>query len=736
MSRGHVFTGNGNGGDGSNGGPRDWCADCQKGTCELHRRSEFPPAVCGCGRPTCRGECRWPTAECQARVCGCGCGDRRPCGPKCPPRCKRRTCADCTRCGQVEQKCECRRPKLCAGTLVPLDRCDFRCTLPRCEWRPRPCRCGREKCGGECNNRGGGREPCGGKCGREKCGGGCGERNEGGGGGGGGGCNECGEQKCRCKEVRKCGPKCPTDRCGAACGGNGLSTEQYEDAIDPRQLDLFRSGQPVTVAADALLAWRIDERTMRSRNSAIPAAFSEIDLLGRTAARAFVFRARPASIFRNPTAMHLLRLLALTLWRLDGLLPLPWRSSRYSRIYQFCVHKHVQWWVRIRRARTGVLFPELPSRQLRFNTYQETLSQLALQRRALRCVYVALPIGLAFFPSEACRLDGQRSSPMGERSSPMGQRSSPTGDPLRCWAPITKRVPDSEATYVYIQRLQRSTTASLAVVEPPFLGPIGAYPTDAERALALETVYGRAREIARCLYAQDIQIDFHAPDALVVDCNFRVWATALRRLQIGYRILGSIDPYLAVVDSYVEFGPGLGVNGVYEGDRITQGPGALLDESALAYDAAGFDFSTDFPLDSADAAALQLTETTAGQLVNGGGGGGAVADVPGGFPPNGGDSGVLPSVAAAISTPLGDGAGGLGGGSGVAGLGGGGLGGGLRGGAALAASGAATNPLGTSSLGGVASRQPGIGGAAAYRTTGDGGAAAYRAMAFRGAGRR
>ena len=339
----------------------------------------------------------------------------------------------------------------------------------------------------------------------------------------------------------------------------------YADPLDNELVCRFLRGETVVVGERAMVNWRVNPTGLFSQNVAIPRALL-FEILGRDAAGAFVFRARPPDIFLNPAALRRVRLLDVQLRALDGLLPLPFAVSRESIIYQFCFSRHVKWWVRIRRTRYNTLFPGNSRRLLRFETYNEVLRLMALMRRAFHCTFVAKPIGLVFFPSEFVR------------------------NPLRCWAPIMEAVPDSVATYDYIRRIRSNPREQLAVLPTPFLGPIYAFPRLEQRRAAVDLVIERARAVAACLWNLGIQVDFEAPWSVVVDCRADVWIVGIRRLSLDYRML-PLDQYLAVVDAYVDAGPSLDI--AVERDRVSNvivNPDPLnlaaADEAAALADAA------------------------------------------------------------------------------------------------------------------------------------------------------
>ena len=456
---------------------------------------------CGCGGGGCGdGSCGKKKSSCDSKnACGCGKID---CGPKC----RSGGCLDCKTCGQVKQKCQCHRKlPLCAGTLVPLVPCDFEDaaryqelkirsdllllqeTLPNGGIVPLPPQPNRE-----------------------------------------------GITEGSVVRVTPTLAVAETER-ARVCDQN------YTDALNPLQLRQFLNGEVVTVFPRDIVNWRINPVGRFSQNVSIPREL-RIDILGRDLETgAYRLLARPANIFASQRALRLLRALDLSLWKLKGLLPLPFASSEFGFIYQFCASKHVEWWIRIRRSRRAELFPGNPRYALTFFTYIDTLQILALFRRALRCTFVCRPIGLCYFPSQARR------------------------NLFRCWAPILQRVPDSEATYAYIQRIQGNPRASLAVIPPAFIGPVFAFPSDDARQAAIDLIYAKARAVATCLRTRQIEVDFDAPDAIVVDCRGDVWICAIRPVSEGWRLL-RLDRYLAVVDAYVEFGPTLGVRGPYAGD--------------------------------------------------------------------------------------------------------------------------------------------------------------------------
>jgi hypothetical protein len=494
----------------------------------------------GCGADKCGDTCR-DARRCCERPIGCDCGCRRH-----KTRCGGGGCNDCKQCGQIKKPCRRRRVPPCAGTLVPLRPGDipearYRVVVdPDDVKRENPLLFAAEEIGDgvaagaiDIDRLAG----IGGVTGLE-VGAGVGvgvggngeaivdEDGEGGGGGGGRGVVDLArEEGVPCVPPSTAEIDLQKKRCDLT----------YADVLEPELVRRFLEGETVVVGERAMVNWRVNPTGLFSQNIAIPRALL-FEILGRDPAGGFVFRARPPDIFLNPTALRRIRLLDVHLRALDGLLPLPFATSRESIIYQFCFTRHIKWWVRIRRTPYNTLFPGNKRRLLRFETYNEVIGLMAIMRRAFHCTFVAKPVGLCFFPSEFCR------------------------NPLRCWAPITEAIPDSVATYDYIRRIRSNPREQLAVLPPAFLGPIYAYPTLEQRRAAIDLVIDRARRIAACLWRIGIQVDFEAPWSVVIDCRADVWIVGIRRLDFAYRLL-PLDQYLAVVDAYVDAGPLLDIAG-------------------------------------------------------------------------------------------------------------------------------------------------------------------------------
>jgi hypothetical protein len=231
---------------------------------------------------------------------------------------------------------------------------------------------------------------------------------------------------------------------------------------------------------------------------------------------------RPFDPFGDPEALRQVRRLGATLWKLCGRLPFPIANSRHQSVFQFCVTRDCKWWMRVRRRHRR------RPHTLLFQTFGSALREFATMRLAEECRFVARPVGLVFVPWRARR------------------------HPLRCWAVLSVKVPDSVPTYRRIRELERPDGGPLteARVRRPAR----------ERFLEVEAILARARVVATCLRERLIQVDFEAPDSIVVDCRGAVFIVGIERLRAGDALI-PLEQYLAIVDSYARYGPGLGVRG-------------------------------------------------------------------------------------------------------------------------------------------------------------------------------